>query len=179
MHADFTIVKHFKLAKTIALPLVVACISAAQNQADRLKKTDETFVMKAAQGGLAEVELGNLAIERGANQKVKDFGRRMVTDHSKAGDELKTIASHKSLNVPAGIDAKSQATKHRLSSLSGAAFDRAYMEDMVSDHKEDIAEFQREANTGADPELRSFAQKTLPTLQHHLQLAQDALAAAK
>jgi putative membrane protein len=171
--------KHFPLAVTITLPLVVACISAAQNQADRLKKTDETFVIKAAQGGLAEVELGNLAMQRGTNQKVKDFGRQMVTDHTKAGDELKTIASNKSVSVPAGIDPKSQATKQRLSSLSGAAFDRAYMEDMVSDHKEDIAEFQREANTGGDPELRSFAQKTLPTLQHHLQLAQDALAAVK
>ena len=128
---------------------------------------------------MAEVELGNLGAQRGTNQKVKDFGQQMVTDHTKAGDELNTIASTKGVSVPAGLDSKSQATKQRLSSLSGAAFDRAHMEDMVSDHKDDIAEFQREANNGSDPDLKAFAQKTLPTLQHHLQMAQDGLAAVK
>jgi putative membrane protein len=171
--------KHLQLAIAIAAPLVVVGIGAAQDRAVRMNKAGETFVMKAEQGGLAEVELGNLAMQRGANQKVKDFGHQMVMDHTKAGDELKTIASNKGVSGPAGIDAKSEAAKQRLSSLSGAAFDRAYMEDMVRDHKEDVAEFQREANNGSDPDLKAFAQKTLPTLQHHLQLAEDTLAAVK
>ena len=162
----------------MTLPLAVVCIVTAQ-EANRLKNADETFVMKAAQGGSAEVELGNLAMQRGANQKVKDFGQQMVTDHTKAGDELKAIASKNGISLPAGIDAKSQSTNQRLSSLSGAAFDRAYMEDMVKDHKEDVAEFQKEAHGGSDPDLKAFARETLPTLQHHLQMAEDGLAAVK
>lgn len=154
--------------------------AAQQNEANRMKQSaDQGFVTKAAEGGKAEVELGTLATQRASNEQVKQFGQRMIDDHSKANDELKSIVAGKAMSVPNAMDAKSRAVKTRLSKLTGAAFDRAYMEDMVKDHQEDIAEFQREADHGADPDIKAFAQKTLPTLQHHLQMAQDTLNAVK
>ncbi len=133
---------------------------------------DSTFATKAAQGGMAEVKLGELAKEHASSSDVKTFGQRMIDDHTKANDELKTVASKKGITLPTDIDAKDQATYDRLSKLNGAAFDRAYMRDMVSDHRTDISEFKKEASSGTDPDLKEFASKTLPTLESHLQLAQ-------
>ena len=114
----------------IAISAFLAFVVAAQQiQVNRLKKSDETFVMKALQGGMAEVELGNLAVQKASNDKVKQFGQQMVDDHTKAGNELKSIASNKGLTAPVDLDAKSQSTKTRLSALNSAAFDRAYMQD--------------------------------------------------
>lgn len=158
----------------------MVCLGSAQtNQANRLQSADTNFVMKAAQGGMAEVELGQLAATKGTNDKVRHFGQQMVDDHTKANDELKTVVSSKGITLPTSADAKSETAKKRLSNLSGAAFDKAYMQDMVSDHQKDVAEFQKEADHGADPDVKAFAQKTLPTLQKHLQMAQDALNAVK
>ena len=134
---------------------------------------DNLWISKVAQGGLAEVELGKLAQERGTSDAVKQFGQRMVDDHSKANSELSQLAQSKGVTVPSGLDAKAQATKDKLSKLSGAAFDRAYIADMVKDHRTDIAEFQKEANSGHDAETKAFAAKTLPTLQEHLRMAEE------
>jgi len=103
----------------------------------------------------------------------------MVTDHSKANDDLKALSSKKGMTPPSGLDGASQATKDKLSRLNGADFDHAYMQDMVKDHQKDIAEFQKEADHGSDPDVKAFASKTLPTLQDHLRMAQDTLAAVK
>ncbi len=135
---------------------------------------DSQFVTKAAQGGLAEVKLGQLAQEKGSNQAVKDFGAQMVKDHTEANNELKSIASGKGVNVPDSLNAKDQALYDRLSKLSGAQFDRAYINAMVKDHIEDVAEFRKESQTGQDSDIKAFAAKTLPTLEHHLEMAQDA-----
>ena len=98
---------------------------------------------------MAEVELGQLAEQNGQSQEVKDFGKRMVTDHSKANDELKQVAEKEDVTLPTTLDAKDQATKERLEKLHGAAFDKAYMHDMVMDHKADIAEFKHEEASSA------------------------------
>jgi putative membrane protein len=153
--------------------MLLAQSTASQSGANRLAGSDNTFVMKAAQGGMAEVELGKLAESHAASDKVKEFGRRMVTDHSKANDELKSIASSKGVTLPGSIAAKDQATMDRLSKLNGAAFDKAYMADMVKDHRTDVAEFRKEANGGQDADVKAFAQKTLPTLEEHLKMAED------
>ncbi len=147
--------------------------STQANSANRMKGSDDTFVTKAAQGGMAEVEMGNLAVQKASNPKVKEFGQKMVDDHTKANDELKEIAGRKGLSMPAKTDSKHQSVENKFSNLSGAAFDRAYMQDMVNDHKEDVAEFQKEADRGTDPDVKAFAAKTLPTLQQHLQMAQE------
>ena len=138
---------------------------------------DHKFAEEAASGGAAEVEMGKLASEKASNDKVKQFGQRMVTDHSRAGNELKTLANKKNMTLPDSPDAKSKAMMDKISKLSGAAFDKAYMQDMVKDHQKDVAEFQKESSNGADPDLKNWAATTLPTLQEHLRMAKEALSA--
>jgi putative membrane protein len=134
---------------------------------------DAHFAKEAAQGGMAEVKLGQLAQEKGSNDSVKSFGKRMVDDHSKANDKLKEVASRESITLPSDLSAKDQATYDRLSKLNSAAFDRAYARDMVKDHETDVAAFQKEANGGKTDSLKSFASETLPTLQDHLKQAKE------
>ncbi|HLG97014.1 MAG TPA: DUF4142 domain-containing protein [Bryobacteraceae bacterium] len=134
---------------------------------------DTTFMHKAAQGGMAEVKLGQLAEQKASNQAVKDFGKRMATDHQKANDQLKSIASNKNVTLPDSMDAKDQALYDRLSKLSGPEFDREYMRAMVRDHRMDVNEFRRESERAKDQDVRSFASSTLPVLQQHLQLAEQ------
>ena len=135
--------------------------------------SDEKFVREAAQGGMAEIELGELATEKASSEEVKKFGQRMVDDHSKAADELKEIASSKGIQVPDKLSAKDRMTKGRLSKLSGEQFDRAYMSDMVKDHTQDVADFKLERSSGTDPDVKHFAAITLPTLQDHLRQAKE------
>jgi putative membrane protein len=124
---------------------------------------------------MAEVKLGQLATSKGQNQKVKDFGQKMVDDHSKANNELTAIVQRKNLTAPSGLTSKDQALMDRLQRLSGDAFDKAYMSAMVKDHETDIAEFEKEANSGSDADFKNFAAKTLTTLREHLNMArQDA-----
>jgi putative membrane protein len=175
-----------QLSKTLVCwpaALLLAGAVAAQTpvgtNSPRVPHADATFVRSAAEGGMAEVEMGRLAVQHGSNDAVKQFGQRMIDDHSKANDELKDIASRKGLTVPGAPTAKQKATISHLEKLNGAEFDRAYMQDMVRDHQEDVAEFKKEADNGADPDVKSFAGKTLPTLQQHLQMAQDTEAKVK
>lgn len=135
---------------------------------------DQAFAKEAAIGGMAEVELGNLAKQNAASADVKQFGDRMVTDHGKANDELKQWASGKNVTLPTELDAKHTALKDRLSKLNGDAFDKAYMHEMVADHQHDVAAFKKESTSGKDADLKAWAGKTLPTLQDHLKMAQDA-----
>lgn len=134
---------------------------------------DQNFAKKAAQNGMAEVKLGQLAEERGSNPAVKNFARRMVQDHSKANNELKSATSKESIPLPNELDKSDQATYDRLSKLSGDAFDRAYARDMVKDHSKDVSEFQKEAKNGRDDAVKNFAAQTLPTLQNQLDQARQ------
>ena len=134
---------------------------------------DHKFVQEAAIGGMAEVELGKLAEQNASSDQVKSFGKRMVDDHGKANDELKTLAQNKNITLPTDLDAKHKALRDRLSKLHGAEFDKAYMQAMLQDHKKDVNEFRHESTSAADPDVKSFAAKTLPTLEEHLRLAQD------
>ena len=158
---------------------LIAGVAIAQDKMDKMdhKKMsmsmDSTFAMKAASGGMTEVALGKMATEKGSNQAVKDFGQKMVDDHSKANDELKALASSKNMTLPTAPNAKDQATIDKMSKLSGAAFDKAYTKDMVMDHKNDITLFQKEAMSGTDPDVKAFASKTLPTLQEHQKMIND------
>jgi putative membrane protein len=138
-----------------------------------LSSADREFMMKAAVGGMAEVELGRMAVQKGANSDVKTFGKRMVDDHSRANEELKQLASQKGVTLPADLDAKNKETMDRLSKLSGAAFDSAYVSEMVKDHIEDIAEFEKETNEGQNSDVKAWAAKTLPMLREHLQMIRD------
>jgi putative membrane protein len=125
------------------------------------------------------VELGKLASEKASSQEVKNFGQRMVDDHSKANEELKQIASSKGVKLPDNLSAKDKMLKERLSKLNGESFDRAYMQNMVKDHKKDVADFNRESTSGKDSEVKQFAGKTLPTLKEHLKQAESIAPNAK
>jgi len=136
-------------------------------------QTDAAFIKEAAQGGMAEVELGRLGVERAESPDVKQFAQRMVEDHSKANDELKPIASKEGVTIPKALDPKHKATKDKLAKLSGHDFDRAYMREMTSDHNHDVSTFQKQLAKTRDPELKSWIEKTLTTVKEHQQLAQE------
>ncbi len=145
----------------------------ASSNKGSLTAADRHFMDKAAEGGKAEVELGQLATQKASSEDVKKFGQRMVDDHTRANQKLQELASQKGVTLPDKLSAKDQATKDRLEKLSGKQFDQAYMRDMVKDHTKDVNEFQKEANTAKDPDVKSFAQTTLPTLQDHLKEAKQ------
>jgi putative membrane protein len=152
------------------LPLMIAALSlsgvavaqdAPAAKSSSLSVKDKTFMKKAAKGGMMEVAMGNLAAQNGQNDNVKSFGKRMVTDHSKANGELKSIAAQKGVTLP------SKEPTLKWSS------DKTYMDMMVKDHEKDLAEFQEEAKTGSDPEVKKFAKDTAKVVQEHLDLAKE------
>ncbi len=144
-----------------------------------LDRSDHRFIEHAAQGGMAEVALGRLAGERGQHPQVKSFGERMVQDHGKANDELKTIAAAKGVAWPQEPDRSHKRDADKMGKLQGAEFDREYMEHMVKDHEKDVKDFEKVAKNSKDAELKAFAEKTLPVLQQHLNLAKTTWDAVK
>jgi putative membrane protein len=137
------------------------------------KVDDKKFVKNAALGGLTEVELGKLATQKASDQKVKDFGQKMVDDHTKANDELKQAATKSNIPVPESLDSKHQSRIDKLSKLSGADFDKAYVKDQLKDHQKDVQEFKEEAQNGTDPNIKAFASTAVPVLEHHLEMVKD------
>jgi putative membrane protein len=137
------------------------------------KVDDKKFVKEAAMGGMAEVELGKLAEQKASSDAVKQFAQKMVTDHTKVNDELKQIASQANVNVPDQLGKKYQSRIDKLSKLSGADFDKAYIKDQLKDHKSDVSDFQSESQNGTIPAVKDFAAKNLPTLEQHLDLAKN------
>lgn len=142
-------------------------------------KDDAKFMVNAANGGMLEVTLGKLAQQKASSPQVKEFGMMMVNDHSKANAELKTLAGTKVITLPAILSNDKQKDVDDMAKLSGAEFDKKYTEYMVKDHKEDIEEFKKEAQDGKDAEIKAFAAKHVPILQHHLEAAEKAQAAVK
>lgn len=130
---------------------------------------DREFVMEAASGGLMEVALGKLAATNAASAQVKEFGRMMVADHTKANAELKAVAAKKDITISASPIEKHQKHIDELKGKKGADFDKAYVELMVDDHKEDIDHFEDETTEGKDADVKAFASKTLPVLKKHLE----------
>jgi putative membrane protein len=131
-------------------------------------KEDSTFAAEAVKGNMTEVQLGNLAIKNGQSKQVKNFGAMMVKDHGKADMKLSAIAQSKKLKLPVAIDTAEQKILNNLSKKTGAAFDKAYISMMISDHQDDIKEFEAASQKVQDPDLQKFAIKTLPVLQKHL-----------
>ena len=138
-----------------------------------LAEVDMEFATDAAQGGLKEVQLGELAQQQAESQEVKDFGQRMVEDHGKANEQLMQIAQQKGIELPQELAGDAQQLYEELQQKSGQEFDQAYMDEMVSDHEEDVETFQEYAESGQDSDLTNFAEETLPVLQEHLELAQQ------
>lgn len=176
--------KSFLIRSGMIGMLALSGIALAQQTGTTSNKSakggaDHRFAMEAAQGGLAEVELGRLAQQKASSEDVKQFAQRMIDDHTKANDQLKAAAQQSGITLPTDTDAKHKAMMTHMQSLSGEAFDRAYMQHMVQDHKKDVAEFQKEANRGSDTNIKQFAQTALPTLEQHLKMAQEVSTKAK
>jgi putative membrane protein len=164
-----------QFACLLALPVLTLSLSSVAFAADSssVSAADKMFVKKAAIGGMFEVETGKIAQDKGADQGVKDFGAKMVEDHGKANDELKSIASSKGIEVPTALDAKHQKMVDSLNSMSGAAFDKAYIKDMTMAHDMDDKLFMKEAQSGKDSDLMAFASKTDQVIKMHIQMLND------
>jgi putative membrane protein len=135
---------------------------------------DAKYAVEAANGGMLEVELGKLAQNKAISPEVAKFANMMVADHTKANNELKTLAASKKISLPATLGDKFQKDYDDFSKMKREEFDKAYTDYMVKDHKEDIEEFKKEASDGKDPDLKAFASKHVPILEHHLLMAQQA-----
>jgi putative membrane protein len=130
---------------------------------------DAAFYNHAAERGISEVELGNLALQKSEDAAVKEFAAQMVKDHSVVNGNLRFVAGSKSITLPTKANARQTATKAKLEVLSGSKFDKSYIKDMVRDHEKDIADFRREVASGEDPDAKAFAIAALPSLEEHLQ----------
>jgi len=166
MKTKFSVIAQFCILASVAAALGVANVATAQTstpagKSSSLSDKDKLFMKKAAKGGAMEVAMGKLAEQNGQSEDVKSFGKRMVTDHGKAGDDLKKIAADKNVKLP---------EKQPKGSWSS---DKTYIDMMVKDHEKDLAEFQAEASGGSDPDVKKFAEDTAKVIQEHLQLAKD------
>jgi putative membrane protein len=133
----------------------------------------DDFWTEAAQGGMAEVQLSNLALQKTQSEAVRQFAQQMVTDHTAANNELMQLASSKNVTLPTTMDSKHQSIMTKLQGRSGADFDRDYMKAMVDDHEKAVKLFTEQSQKGTDTDAKAFAAKTLPTLQNHLQMARS------
>ena len=162
------------LAKSLWL-VPAALIAFHASPARAQTHQDSTFASKAAEGGMAEVRMAQLAQTKAQSQKVKDLANRLYSDHTKANDELKVVAAKGNMTLPSAMSMKEQREYNKLQALSGADFDREYVNYEIKEHKEDISEFQHEADHGMNPDVKAWASKTLPTLREHLNMAENAL----
>jgi putative membrane protein len=133
-------------------------------------KIDESFVKNAATANLSAIKLGQLAVQKGSTAEVRKLGQTMMDDHRKVNDKLQSIAKGEGMMMPTEISSEDQAVYDRLSGLSGVEFDRAYKDQMKRDHKQAISLYRDEVQNGVDPQLKSFAQSTLPALEQHQQM---------
>jgi putative membrane protein len=136
-------------------------------------QADAGFAAEAYQGGIAEVQMGQLAQQKAGSDAVKQFGQMLVHDHMQADSELQRIAQQQHLDLPAKPDANAAEEGQKLQNLSGSEFDQQFVQQQVAMHRTDINEFRQEAQSGSDPALKAFAAKTLPVLEQHLQMAES------
>jgi putative membrane protein len=130
---------------------------------------DQNFILAAAQGGMTEVKLGDLAAQNGTRADVKEFGQMMVKDHSAINADLKALASQKGVTLPDSLDTKHQGMVDKLAALNGSAFDEAYISAMVKGHKMDAKAFKAESVATTDADIKSFVDKSLPVVEMHLE----------
>ncbi len=152
--------------------MLMATVLFAQ-AAEKIDRKDMKFVHDAAIGGMLQVQLGQIVKDKAQSQDVKDFGARMVTDHTGVNTALKQLADKKGIMLPDKLDAKHEKMVEKLSKLSGADFDKEYMKHMVKGHESDVAAFKKASMSLKDPDLKDFAAKTLPAYEEHLKLAKE------
>jgi len=134
---------------------------------------DKAFVKKALEGNMAEIQMGQLALEKSSDDQVKQFAQRMVDDHGKMLDQLKPAAQAMGVKVPDGPSKGAMKNMDKMKGLSGDAFDQAYIKDMVKDHKKDSSEFKQEAQSTQNPQLKQLVTEASQTIDSHLQQIQQ------
>ncbi len=137
------------------------------------------FTHRAAQDDMAEIKLGQLAEQKGGTPEVQNFGRRMVQDHTKNLDQLKTVAEQQHITLPTEPNKTQMIMYKDLSSLNTKEFDEKYARHMVSDHEKAVTEFKAEAKHGTNPQIKEYAAKSVPVLETHLQLARNMMNSVK
>ena len=167
--------KKILLAASMALIVLASC--KKDDDDNDINSTDQTFLTQVAIGNKAEIMAGQLASTKGSNAGVKEFGTMMVTEHTQAQTELQSVFSSVGMTMPDSVDAEHQALMTRLNSLTGFAFDTAYINSQVKDHQKTLAVFQSEVSAGKNDNVRNYANKYLPHIQMHLQKA-DSLSTA-
>jgi len=158
--------------KLILTASLVAALTGSVSATSAKEQPGQKFIAKAIEGNLAEVQLGQLAQQKGASDGVRNFGQQLATDHTAANQRATAVAGQMGVTPPSEPNKQQKAVYDRMSKLSGDAFDRQFVKHMVDDHKKDIAEYQKEAKRRNDP-AAGYASETLPTLQQHLQTAQS------
>jgi putative membrane protein len=148
-------------------------MNGMQTAAGQPSPVDKIFVSKAMQGSLAEVQLGQLTLQKSNNAQVKEFAQRMIDDHTKLNEQMKPVAQQLGVTVPDQISKGDRKTIAKLQALSGSAYDQAYIKDMVKDHKQDLNEFQMEASSGQDQTAKDAANQGSKVIAQHLQMAQQ------
>ncbi|KTT31645.1 membrane protein [Pseudomonas oryzihabitans] len=157
-----------KKASSLSLAILLAAGAGLAQAADKLSPAQ--FVDDASAKGIAEIEAGKLALDKSQSQDIKSFAQQMIDDHTKANEQLKSLAQQKKLEVSSDAELMDKA-KAMILQVRDDSFDRSYANNQVMAHEQTIAIFRTEAETSKDAELKAFAQKTLPTLEHHLQEA--------
>jgi putative membrane protein len=163
-----------KLTSILGIGIVIALsptFSAEEQKSEKASASDTAFMMKAADGGMTEVELGKVAEKNGQKDDVKTFGNHMVKDHGKANDDLKSVAGKMKVTLPEKVSAKHQAKIDQMSKMSGDAFDTAYVKGMVEDHEKTVADFEKASGTVKNADLKKFIDDTLPVIKEHLEMA--------
>ena len=169
--AAFLVAAAVLMGQTAATQQPQSATSKPQMTKPAVSNADAQFLKKTTEDNLAEVELATLASSKSQNEQVKTYASKLLTDHQEAQTEVQSIATKKTVTLPTEPPAAKKALKDRLSKLDGAAFDKAYVAEMVKDHKQAITAFERAAKS-ADPDVKVFAEKTLPALKDHLAQAQ-------
>jgi putative membrane protein len=175
---------------TILLPvvLITGCAHNRQSQgapesgsastsgtsSSPLSAMDMKFIREASAGGIAEVKMGYMGVQSGTSSQVKNLGQKLIQDHTAANKELEQLAASKGVAITPDVDAKHQKMLDTLAKLNGAEFDRAYLHSAVMDHEKDIKKYQAAAEKATDQDIRAFAQRSLPILQQHLDMAKNA-----
>ena len=158
------------ISATLGLALVsVGLLVSPAYAATPVSTADKDFILAAAQGGMTEVKLGELAAQNGTRADVKEFGQMMVKDHSAINDDLKALAAKEGVTLPDSLDAKHQGMLDKLAALTGSAFDNAYVAAMIKGHKNDAKAFKAESSATQDADIKSFLDKSIPVVESHLQ----------
>jgi len=167
----------FRTGQAFAATAVMTAFSLSSFAADTpasVSAVDKQFMVAAAHAGATEITASKDASRKASSAAVKEFADQMVTDHTKVADELKQLASTKKVDIPDKPDAKQEATIKKLAALEGQKYDRQYATDIgVAAHKDAVALFKKASTSAHDPDVKAFAVKTLPSLEHHLKMSED------